>query len=306
METRTVQPILDKIYFLKIFNLFDIQTYQEDSKGKFQIYKQNTNLIINLSSQLIQCSVMQQIKSQSSKLYFLFGYLNYQKLDCTLKYFVRSILITCQHYNYFLTPLLFLSLAELFIKFVQIQLNQKKFQLIRDCTKSYSKQLGCYIQNPTVYQKYLIEKFLRFYPDFNFNHNCYWILCSCTQFSQLLYQYQMSINQRIDILSFLRQVLFLQSIFKTRKYYNQNYFSQQVQSKLNQSITIMISQKNLIIDYIRNISIHFYAYFIPIYFRLQQFFQEKKRLFLAGSMQQFYLQAYKSNQQRFDKEEQIF
>ncbi|CAD8118462.1 unnamed protein product [Paramecium primaurelia] len=50
----TIQPLLKFIYFPQLLQLTNIQLNQEYSEGKFNVYKQNTNLIINLSCQIFQ------------------------------------------------------------------------------------------------------------------------------------------------------------------------------------------------------------------------------------------------------------
>ncbi|CAD8193969.1 unnamed protein product [Paramecium octaurelia] len=51
----TVQPLLDFVHFPQFLQLIDIQSNQEYSDGKFNVYKQNSSLIVNLSSQILQC-----------------------------------------------------------------------------------------------------------------------------------------------------------------------------------------------------------------------------------------------------------
>ncbi|CAD8203722.1 unnamed protein product [Paramecium pentaurelia] len=50
----TIQPLLDFIYFPKLLKFIDIQQNQAYSDGKFNVYKQSYNLIINLSCQIFQ------------------------------------------------------------------------------------------------------------------------------------------------------------------------------------------------------------------------------------------------------------
>ncbi|CAD8120357.1 unnamed protein product [Paramecium sonneborni] len=65
----TIEPLLDLIYFPQLLQFIDFQTYQEYSQGKFNFYKQNSSIIINLSCQIFQLLIflllillLQQIK----------------------------------------------------------------------------------------------------------------------------------------------------------------------------------------------------------------------------------------------------
>ncbi|CAD8207704.1 unnamed protein product [Paramecium octaurelia] len=56
-DTITVQPLLDFMQFPQFLQFIDIQSNQEYTDGKFRDYKQNSNLIINLSCQIFQCLI---------------------------------------------------------------------------------------------------------------------------------------------------------------------------------------------------------------------------------------------------------
>ncbi|CAD8213911.1 unnamed protein product [Paramecium octaurelia] len=53
----TVQPLLDFLQFPLILQFIDIKSNQEYCDGKFNFYKQNSSLIINLQCQIFQCSL---------------------------------------------------------------------------------------------------------------------------------------------------------------------------------------------------------------------------------------------------------
>ncbi|CAD8195850.1 unnamed protein product [Paramecium pentaurelia] len=98
----TIQPLLDFIYFPQLLLFIDIQQNQEYSDGKFNMYKQNSNLIINLSSQIFQFLV------------FLFFILLFQ--------FIKKVLynwIFCSRYFYYMPSLSLYINPKVIFKFSQ-------------------------------------------------------------------------------------------------------------------------------------------------------------------------------------------
>ncbi|CAD8190916.1 unnamed protein product [Paramecium pentaurelia] len=84
----TIQPLLDFMYFPNFFKFIEIQQNQEYSDGKFNVYKQSSNLIINLSCQIFQLLI------------FLFFILLFQ--------WIKKVLykwIFCSRYFYYMSSL---------------------------------------------------------------------------------------------------------------------------------------------------------------------------------------------------------
>ncbi|CAD8166673.1 unnamed protein product [Paramecium octaurelia] len=128
----TIQPLLDLMQFQQIFQFIDMQQDQEYSDGKFNVYKQNSSLIINLSCQILQCFV-----------FLLLIILNkWIKRALYISIFLPRFISYMSQLSLHISPKLFLKLVNHFIKFASIYLNWKNLYLSKDCKKPYLQMDG--------------------------------------------------------------------------------------------------------------------------------------------------------------------
>ncbi|CAK85773.1 unnamed protein product, partial (macronuclear) [Paramecium tetraurelia] len=85
----TIQPLFDFIDFQSIFQFIELQQNQESySEGKFNVYKQNPSLIINLSCQILQCLISLFL----IMLYHLIKKIIYNWIFCSRNFYYASTL----------------------------------------------------------------------------------------------------------------------------------------------------------------------------------------------------------------------
>ncbi|CAD8187644.1 unnamed protein product [Paramecium octaurelia] len=113
----TIQPLLDLIDFLSIFQFIELQQNQESySEGKFDVYKQNPSLIINLSCQILQCLIFLFL----IMLYQLIKKIIYKWIFCSRNFYYASTL------SLYIKPKLIFKCEESFYNICRDILNLKK------------------------------------------------------------------------------------------------------------------------------------------------------------------------------------
>ncbi|CAD8188082.1 unnamed protein product [Paramecium octaurelia] len=123
----TIQPLLEFIDFLSIFQFIDLQYNQESySEGKFNVYKQNPSLIINLSCQILQCLIFLFI----IMLYQLIKKIMYKWIFCSRNFYYASTL------SLYIKPKFILRCEESFYKICLDILNLKKLMSFQGLQKA--------------------------------------------------------------------------------------------------------------------------------------------------------------------------
>ncbi|CAD8132519.1 unnamed protein product [Paramecium octaurelia] len=122
----TVQPLLDFLQFPQLLQFIDIKSNSEYCDGKFNVYKQNSSLIINLSCQIFQCLI------------FLFLILLFRWVKRAL-----YISIFCSRYFYFMSslslyinPKIILKISQSFYKICLELLKLEKFMSLQGLQKA--------------------------------------------------------------------------------------------------------------------------------------------------------------------------
>ncbi|CAD8180393.1 unnamed protein product [Paramecium octaurelia] len=114
----TIQPLLDFINFSYIFQFIEVQQNQQPySEGKFDVYKYNSSLIINLSCQILQCFIILFL----ILLYQLIKKVIYKQIFCSRNFYYASSL------SLYISPKLILKCEETFYNICKDLLNLKKF-----------------------------------------------------------------------------------------------------------------------------------------------------------------------------------
>ncbi|CAD8131035.1 unnamed protein product [Paramecium sonneborni] len=142
----TIQPLLELIYFPQLLQFIDFQPYQEYSQGKFNFYKQNSNLIINLSCQIFQLLILLLLNLLLKQIKKIL----YNGIFCPRFFYGMSRL------SLYLKRKIILKFNQSFYNFFMNLIKLLKLMSFLRITKSLTpKWLGYDIQNIIIYKKQL-------------------------------------------------------------------------------------------------------------------------------------------------------